>query len=96
VWTFFKDMPALLFWLYLPLHLLMNIYLSFAFLLKDKRNIVLKSKIDAFRLLPTILRKRKPIQKMRRASTQDIYKVLNKEIFAPHRASRARTKKERK
>jgi GT2 family glycosyltransferase len=93
VWTFFKDMPSLLFWYYLPIHMLMNIYLSFSFLLRDKRSIVLKSKIDAFRLLPAILRKRKPIQKMRSASTQDIYKVINKEIFAPHRASKARTKR---
>lgn len=93
VWTFFKDMPALLLWYYLPVHLLMNIYLSCSFLIKAKRSIVLKSKLDAFRSLSTVLRKRKQVQKMRTASTRAIYNTINKELLAPYRASRARTKK---
>lgn len=94
VWTFFKDMPGLLFWMYLPLHMAMNIYLSFAFLLRENRNVVLKSKLAAFRSLPAILRKRKQVQKMRIVGNRDIYRVMIKEIFAPHYASRARTKKD--
>lgn len=92
VWTFFKDMPGMLFWLYLPIHLAMNIYLSLAFLIREKRNVVLKSKFDAFRALPAILRKRKEIQKMRTVSVRDINRVITKGLFAPHRASRMRLK----
>lgn len=93
VWTFFKDMPVLLLWYYLPVHLLMNIYLSCSFLIKAKRSVVLKSKLDAFRSLSTVLRKRKHVQKMRTVSTRAIYNIINKELLAPYRASRARTKK---
>jgi len=92
VWTYFKDMPSLLFWLYLPLHISMNIYLSLAFLIRDKRSIVLKSKIDALRGLPSILGKRKHVQQLRTVETGEIYRVINRELFAPHRASRARSK----
>jgi GT2 family glycosyltransferase len=90
VWTFFKDMPAALFWVYLPLHMMMNIYLSATFLLKQKRRIVLKSKIDAFRALPAILRKRKHTQQSRTVSSGDIYRVMSKGLLAPHWASRER------
>jgi GT2 family glycosyltransferase len=93
VWTFFKDMPAALFWYYLPLHMLMNIYLSATFMLRDKRSIVLKSKVDAFRALPAVLRKRKHVQQLRTASPKDLHRVMIKEIFAPHWASRERIKK---
>jgi GT2 family glycosyltransferase len=94
VWTFFKNMPFWLFWFYLPVHMGMNIYLSLSFLLKDGRSVVLKSKLDAVLALPAILRKRKNAQKMRIVSSRDIYRVMSKDIFAPHRASRARTQKE--
>jgi GT2 family glycosyltransferase len=92
VWTFFKDMPAILFWVYLPLHMLMNIYLSASFLLMQKRSIVLKSKVDAFRILPAILRKRKYVQQLRTVSSRDIQRVMTKGLFAPHWASRQRKK----
>jgi GT2 family glycosyltransferase len=93
VWTFFKDMPLALFWYYLPLHMLMNIYLSASFLLKENRSIVLKSKVDAFRALPAVLRKRKQVQKMRTVSSREISRTMVKEIFAPHWASRERHKR---
>lgn len=93
VWTFFKDMPAVLFWFYLPLHMLMNIYLSASFLLKEKRNIVLKSKVDAFLGLPAMLRKRKQVQRSRTVSSREIYRVVIKEVFSPHWAYRERKKR---
>jgi len=92
VWTFFKDMPALLFWYYLPVHILMNIYLSLSFLVGEGRSIVLKSKVAALRSLPSVLRKRKHVQQMRTASAREIYQAINNQLFAPHHASRARTK----
>jgi GT2 family glycosyltransferase len=93
VWTFFKDMPAVLFWIYLPVHLLMNIYLSASYLFKEKRSIILKSKVDAFRVLPAILRKRKYVQQLRSVSTREIHRVMIKELFAPYLTSQERNKK---
>jgi GT2 family glycosyltransferase len=93
VWTFFKDMPAALFWIYLPLHMLMNIFFSVSFLIKEKRSIVFKSKIDAFRALPVILRKRNCIQQSRIVSSKEIYRTMIKGLFSPYWASRERNRR---
>jgi GT2 family glycosyltransferase len=95
VWTFFKDMPASLFWVYLPLHMLMNIYLAAVFLFRKKRNVILKSQVDAFRALPAIMRKRKHVQQSRTVSSGEIHRVMIKEIFAPRWAIRERKKYKR-
>ncbi|MCZ2123373.1 MAG: glycosyltransferase family 2 protein, partial [Anaerolineales bacterium] len=94
VWAFFKNMPTLLCLWYLPFHLLTNIYISLAFLIREKRSIVIKSKLDAFRSLPKVLRNRSSVQKMRTASAWDINRAFTKGLLAPRRASRARTKKQ--
>ncbi len=83
IWTFFKDMPTSLFWSYLPRHILLNIYLSIVFLFRQKRNIILRSQMDALRALPAILRKRKTVQGSRTISSQEIQRVLTKEPFIP-------------
>lgn len=83
VWTFFKDMPAPLFWAYLPRHMLMNMYVSAVFLLRRKRSIILKAQVDAFRALPAILRKRKQVQQSRTASSREIERVMTREPYIP-------------
>ncbi len=83
VWTFFKDMPASLFWAYLPRHMLMNMYKSIVFLIRRKRSVILKSQVDAFRALPAILRKRKRVQQTRTVSSWEIQSVMTKEPFIP-------------
>jgi GT2 family glycosyltransferase len=93
VWTFFKDMPDTLFLVYLPLHMLMNIYFSVSLLLRENRNILLKSQVDAYRFLPATLRKRRRIQQSRTVSTGEIYRVMIKELFVPFWASRERSKR---
>ena len=83
VWTFFKDMPIPLFWIYLPHHILMIMYKSAVFLIRRKRSIILKSQIDAFLALPAVLRKRKKVQQMRTVSSREIRRVMTKEPFIP-------------
>ncbi len=83
VWTFFKDMPISLFWIYLPQHILMILYKSAVFLIRRKRSIILRAQVDAFRALPAILRKRKQVQKLRTVSSQEIQRVLTKKPFIP-------------
>lgn len=92
VWTFFKDMPAALFWAWLPLHMAMNLFFSASFLLTGKGGIVLKSKMDAFRVLPTLLRKRKQVQQLRTVSSGEMYRVMTKGLFTPYLTSRERLK----
>jgi GT2 family glycosyltransferase len=89
-WTFFKDMPLILLWLYLPLHILMNIYFLLSFTLKGKWNAIFMAKLDAIRDIPTILYKRRIIQKTRTVSVSEIYRIMTKGPLSPYWASRKR------
>jgi GT2 family glycosyltransferase len=88
VWTFFKNMPGALFWLYLPLHILMNFLFISSFLLKRRGLTVLRAKMDAFYRLPAIIRKRGQIQSSRKIAIREIWQVMNRDLLAPYWASR--------
>ena len=90
VWSYFKNMPALLLWAYLPLHVLMNVYFVFSFSFQGKLNAIVTAKIDAIRGLPLILNKRRMTQKSRVVSVSNIYHVMSKGLFSPYWASRQR------
>jgi len=90
VWTYFKNMPALLFWLYFPMHVLMNFYFLISFTLKGKWAAIFKAKRDAILGIPSILRKRRLTQSTRKASILDISRVISKGIFSAYWASRER------
>lgn len=90
VWTFFKNMPGILFWWYLPLHVGTNFFFAVSFLLKGKGPAILRAKLDAFYRLPAIIRKRRRIQETRKISTRALWKVMNNELFAPYWALRRR------
>lgn len=92
VWTYFKDMPGCLFWAFLPLHVAVNLYLTIKFAVVEKRLIIFKSKLDALRGLPNMLRKRKQIQQFRTIHTHTIWHVIIKDLLAPHRASSSRSR----
>ena len=62
VWTYVKDMPAFLFWLYLPLHLCANLLGVAACAARGQPGVVLRAKRDALRGLPRVLRERRRVQ----------------------------------
>jgi GT2 family glycosyltransferase len=78
VWTFVKDMPTLLFWLCLPLHLAMNMVALIVFTLRGHGPIIFRSKKDALLGLPKIWAKRKQVQKTRVVSWLSILRVMTK------------------
>ncbi len=82
VWTFFKDMPAGLFWLYLPLHLAMNLFYLVSFTLKGQGRAIWCAKRDALLGLGPVLRKRKEIQGQRRVSAKEIYRLMERDWLA--------------
>ncbi|MBF0292275.1 MAG: glycosyltransferase family 2 protein [Nitrospinae bacterium] len=92
VWTFFKNMPAPFFLLYLPLHLLANIASVVFFVLQGQGRVTLKAKFDAIKGLPEILRRRKEVQQMRIASAKELRRVMAGGFFTPFLASRRRKK----
>jgi GT2 family glycosyltransferase len=88
VWTFFKNMPGLLFWLYLPLHILVNVLFIASFLLKNRGTTIVRAKWDALYCLPAIIRKRKKIQSSRKVSIRKIWRAMNRELLAPYTVTR--------
>lgn len=81
VWAFLKNMPGCLFWIFLPLHILMNLFSLVVFAAKGKGRIVFRSKIDAIKGSPKMLRKRRVIQSKWSTSTCEIFRVLNKSVW---------------
>ncbi len=61
VWTYFKDMPPLLFWLYLPQHLLINVGTMILHTLRGQGGIMLRAKRDALLGIPKMWQKRKAL-----------------------------------
>lgn len=78
VWTFVKNMPGILFWLLLSLHLLLNIVSLIVYTVRGKARLICHAKLDAIKGLPKIWVKRKRIQKKRVASIAQIWQVLDK------------------
>lgn len=89
VWTFIKNMPGILFWLLLPLHVLLNIATVAYFILKGQGRVIIRAKYDAIRGIPLMLKKRRLIQQSRKASIADIWRVLDKRLL-PFRRSNDR------
>lgn len=87
VWTFVKDMPGFLFWLLLPLHLVLNLVSIVWFAFRGQGRVVWRAKRDALLGLPKMWRKRRQIQKSRIASISDIWRVLDKHLIPKIRKS---------
>ena len=87
VWTYVKNMPSPLFWIFLPLHLAANLFTILKFIFTGHGKAIWRAKIDAFRGLPNMLRKRKSIQQDCQVSAGAIFRVMEPDILAPLRES---------
>lgn len=81
VWTFVKNMPGALFWLLLPLHLMMNVTMVVWFIARGQGRVILRAKWDAIKGLPMVWAKRREIQARRVAKVKDIWRVLDKRVI---------------
>lgn len=81
VWTYVKDMPGLLFWVFLPLHLAMNLVVLVVFMLRGQGRTMLRAKWDAIKGLPKMWRKRQLIQSNRVATVRQIWRLMDKRII---------------
>jgi GT2 family glycosyltransferase len=83
VWTFIKDMPGPLFWLFLPIHLVYTfVHLAYFTTIKQG-HVIWKAKLDAWKGLGPMLKKRKFIQQTKTASIKNILSVMTLNPFAP-------------
>ena len=81
VWTFVKDLPGILFWLLLPLHLLLNLISIIWFALRRQGGIIWRAKRDALFGLPKMWRKRQHLQKTRVTTIAQVWRQLDKRII---------------
>jgi GT2 family glycosyltransferase len=88
VWTFVKNMPGVLFWSTLPLHLLLNLVSVMWFVLRGKGRVILRAKRDALLGLPKMWRKRREIQSRRVARPSAVWRVLDKNLIPRERKTR--------
>jgi GT2 family glycosyltransferase len=78
VWTYMKDMPGLLFWAFLPLHLAMNLATLLVFALRGQGAVMFRAKRDAVLGLPKMWNKRRQVQSNRVVSWRAILRVMAK------------------
>ena len=81
VWSYVKNMPGILFYLFLPLHILLNVSSIAFFGLRGDMGPICRAKWDAIKGLPLMWRKRRDIQKRRSASVLDILKLMDKRLI---------------
>lgn len=78
LWTFFKNMPGRYFWIYLPVHIGMNLGYSFLYGLCCCPCISLRAMKDALLGLPSILCQRKRIQSNLQVDPQELIRVIRR------------------
>jgi GT2 family glycosyltransferase len=76
--VYLKNMPLSLLARYWPLHMVMDALLFAAHARRGKTRSFIRAKFDALRQVPPMLSKRRAIQRARRASTEEIEKLLVK------------------
>lgn len=76
VGNYVKNMPPLLFWICLPLHLALNAGYLVAAAFTGRGAVMWRAKRDAVRMLPAMWRSRREIQAARQASTWTVLRYL--------------------
>jgi GT2 family glycosyltransferase len=80
VWTYVKNMPTPLFWMLLPLHLLLNVMTIVAIAMRGQTRTIWRAKLDALRGLPRAWRKRGEIQRARVQGSAEIWRLVDRRI----------------
>ena len=84
VWTYVKNMPWPMFWLYLPQHLALNAASLLFYPWRGQGRVVWRAKRDAFRGLARALRQRRAVQLTRRADWRILRRAMIRGLAAPY------------
>jgi hypothetical protein len=84
VWSYFRNMPGLWFWFYLPQHILFSITAFIWFSLKGKAGPVLKARWDALKELPRVWVLRQRTQDTRTVAGRTVIKSMSKGFWVPY------------
>jgi len=83
IWTFVKNMPPPLFWIFLPLHVSAILFFASYLTLRGQGMVIWKAIFDAVRGLPKMIEKRKSIQKNKKIKPGELLKVMSTGLFEP-------------
>lgn len=84
VWSYFTNMPGVLFWKYLPAHLIANLVFLVYYSLRGLGKAIWRAKLDALRGLPVSLRKRRKVQRAREVGIRDIDQIMDHGWLNPY------------
>ena len=84
VWTYLKNMPAALLWLYLPQHLLLNVATVLWFSVRGQAQVIFKAKAHSLRELPRVWRQRRAIQTKRQLGARELRQVMARGWLTPY------------
>jgi GT2 family glycosyltransferase len=84
VWTFVKNMPGPLLWMYLPQHIALNVAALMYYPLRAQGRVAWKAKLDALRGLTSVLQRRRLVQRSRRVSPWTLRRSMRRGIAAPY------------
>jgi GT2 family glycosyltransferase len=85
VWTYVKNMPASMFWIYLPQHVALNVISLAWFTFRGQSRAIWRAKWDTLKGLPRMWRERRRIQASRRVETPAIRRVMARGLLTPYR-----------
>ncbi|MES2949191.1 MAG: glycosyltransferase family 2 protein [Pseudomonadota bacterium] len=77
VWAYVKNMPGVLFWIFLPVHISLNVVTLLWFSLRGSGSVIFRAKRDAILGLRHFWKKRQSIQSASKASTWSILAQLS-------------------
>ena len=78
VWSWFKNMPGVLLWLFFPAHVIYNIACILLYVVRGQGAVILRAKWDAVKGLLYIRAKRKKVQSQITCSLPSLWKIINK------------------
>jgi GT2 family glycosyltransferase len=84
IWTFFKNMPSPLLWVFLPLHVFTVLFFMGYLSLRGQGGAIGRAVVDAMRGLPAVLEKRKNIQRGRKVSSWELLRVMSTGLLEPY------------
>ncbi len=84
IWTYVKNMPGKLFYMYLPQHILMNLVSLLHYTLKGRWKIIWKSKWHALMGVPRAMKMRKQIQLSRTVESDQLRKHMVTGLLRPY------------
>ena len=84
VWSYFRNMPGLWFWVYLPQHILFGLVSLIWFCLKGKAGPIFKARWDAFKGLPRVWQLRKDTQNSKTVAGKKVVNAMNRDFWVPY------------